>query len=61
MALEGQVADPLREDKGEVGGVGAPPCLAGKVLPSKVTFSEISDLHGVGVGVRVSPAQTSPL
>lgn len=31
---EEQVPDPLREDKGEVGGPEAPPCLAGEVLPS---------------------------
>lgn len=32
-ALEGQVAGPLREYKGQAGGPGAPPCLAGKGLP----------------------------
>ena len=37
-ALEGQVAGPLREDKGQEGGPGAPCCLVGKGLSPKVTF-----------------------
>lgn len=62
LALEGQVADALREDKGGAGGPGAPPCLAGKVLPSKVAFSEISDLHVVGVECEGEPLpHTLPL
>lgn len=63
LVPEEQVADPLREDKGEAEGPWVPSCLAGEMLPSTVTFSEtpvrVPCSRGGSEGEPIS--QTAPL